>query len=89
MQIMRSWCYRGSWATLVELYVQPAFRRRGLGRQLVECCEKLAAEDGITEMGLLTGSANAAGQALYASMGYQAEQKLSLNKSLAENSSPG
>ena len=89
MQIMRSWCYRGSWATLVELYVQPASRRHGLGRQLVECCEQIAREKGITEMGLLTGSSNTAGQALYTSMGYQVEEKLSLNKSLSESPSTG
>ena len=89
VQIMGSWCYRGKWATLVELYVQPAFRRRGLGRQLVECCEQLAHQKGITEVGLLTGSANAAGQALYTSMGYQVEQEISLSKSLAASPPTG
>ena len=89
MQTMGSWCYRGRWATLVELYVQPAFRRRSLGRQLVGRCEQLSQEKGITEMGLLTGSSNTAGKALYMSMGYQVDQQLSLNKSLADGPSTG
>jgi ribosomal protein S18 acetylase RimI-like enzyme len=82
VQMMSSVCYPHSWAELTELYVQPSYRRRGLGRALVQESERMAKERGATEIHLLTGVGNTAGQALYSRLGYIKRPHLSFQKSL-------
>ena len=62
--------YAEPYAELTELYVEPAFRRRGLGRALIAYAEQLAHARGATELLIMTGVANAAAQALYRAAGY-------------------
>jgi ribosomal protein S18 acetylase RimI-like enzyme len=56
-------------AELTELYVEPAFRRRGLGRALIAHAEQLAQERGASELIIMTGVGNAAALALYRAAG--------------------
>jgi ribosomal protein S18 acetylase RimI-like enzyme len=58
------------YAELTDLFVAPPFRRRGLGRALIERVERAAREGGAAEVIILTGHDNAAAQALYRSLGY-------------------
>jgi ribosomal protein S18 acetylase RimI-like enzyme len=62
--------YAEPYAELTELYVDPSFRRRGLGRALIARAEELARERGAADLIILTGVGNAAAQALYRSAGY-------------------
>ena len=78
--MMSSICYPHPWAELIELYIQPQFRRQGLGRALVEESERMARERSATGMHLLTGVANTAGQALYSALGYTKQPDLSFQK---------
>ena len=80
VQMMSSVCYPHPWAELIELYIQPQFRRQGLGRALVQESERMARERGATGMHLLTGVANTAGQALYSALGYTKQPDLSFQK---------
>ena len=62
--------YAEPYAELTELYVEPAFRRRGLGRALIAYAEQLARARGATELLIMTGVGNMAAQALYRAVGY-------------------
>jgi ribosomal protein S18 acetylase RimI-like enzyme len=84
IQVMSSVCYAHPWAELTELYVQPSFRRRGLGRDLVQESERMAKEQGATRIHLLTGVENMAGRALYTTLGYIKESELLFHKCLKE-----
>src|SRR5688500_10766436 len=62
--------YAEPYAELTELYVDPAFRRRGLGRALIAHAEQLARARGAIDLLIMTGVGNAAAQALYRAAGY-------------------
>ena len=57
-----------------EIYVLPAYRRRGVGRALVPCVQTLAGELGLAGVRLLVRPGNAAARELYRSCGF-AEHK--------------
>jgi GNAT superfamily N-acetyltransferase len=68
-------------AELTELFVQEAYRRRGIGRALVAHAERLACEGGATELFVLTGFTNREAQSLYHAMGYE-DDRLAMCKAL-------
>lgn len=68
-------------AELTELYVEPAYRRRGIGRALVAYAIERAAAAGASELVLLTGPDNHVAQALYRSLGF-GNDDLALHKEL-------
>jgi N-acetylglutamate synthase len=51
------------------LEIHPRFRRRGLGRQMMAGAVHWARAQGARDFGLVVTKANAAAQALYASLG--------------------
>jgi ribosomal protein S18 acetylase RimI-like enzyme len=63
--------YPAPHAELTELFVEPGYRRRGIGRALLLHAERLALDGGADELVLLTGFTNQAAQALYRSLGYE------------------
>jgi ribosomal protein S18 acetylase RimI-like enzyme len=75
--------YAEPYAELTELYVDPAFRRRGLGRALIGYAEQLARTRGATELLIMTGTGNAAAQALYRAAGYDT-YAVALNRKVRE-----
>lgn len=64
VQMQRVWL-------LNDLYVSPSARRGGVGRALMEAARAFAADDGAAALQLATEWDNAAGRALYESLGYQ------------------
>jgi ribosomal protein S18 acetylase RimI-like enzyme len=56
---------------LYDLFVDPAWRRHGVGRALMQTAARYGAEQGVAHMDLSTGRTNKAGQALYESLGWQ------------------
>ena len=56
--------------TLYDLFVEPEARRTGAGKALLLAAEKHAIRHGVTRMDLTTAKTNAAGQALYQSLGW-------------------
>ncbi len=53
------------------MYVRPAFRRRGLARQILEALERVARDEGSTSVRLGTGNRQPEALCLYESAGYQ------------------
>ena len=58
-------------AHLVLLAVEPAWRRRGVGRELLDWVERMAALGGIEEIRLEVRRANEAARAFYRRFGYR------------------
>lgn len=57
-------------AEITRMYVRPAYRRRGIGRQLLDALEELAYQAGHSVLRLETGTYLPSAIALYRSSGY-------------------
>ncbi len=75
--------YAAPYAELTELYVEPEFRRRGVGRALIAYAEQLAHVRGAHDLLIMTGVDNAAAQALYRVAGYDT-YAVALNRKVRE-----
>jgi ribosomal protein S18 acetylase RimI-like enzyme len=71
-------------AELTELYVEPEYRRKGVGRALVSYAQALAQEVGAKGLVVLTSLSNHAAQAFYHALGYR-DDDLALWKDLPGN----
>ena len=70
-------------AFLTELYVVPAFRRRGLARWMLGAVERRLAEDEVVALHLAVRSDNAPALALYRAAGYEPWTRRVLGKDLS------
>lgn len=61
------------YAEVTQLYVRPAFRRRGIALRLVETAEERAQGAGASCLHILTGADNEDAQSFYRSAGYGIE----------------
>ena len=61
------------WAEITEMYVRPQFRRRGIGRALVEAALDFGRKRGCREFHLLVDPSNEPGQAFYVELGFQVD----------------
>ena len=69
----RPWVYSAgpnAHAYLEELYVVPALRGKGIGRELLDAAMEVARSEGATHMELGTSEADEAARALYESAGF-------------------
>jgi GNAT superfamily N-acetyltransferase len=62
--------YTSPHAELTELYVEPAYRRQGVGRALVDYAARLAREAGAETLLVLTDFCNDTAQSLYRDRGF-------------------
>jgi ribosomal protein S18 acetylase RimI-like enzyme len=58
------------WAEITELYVRPGFRRRGVGRALVQAAIEHGHSSGCLELHLLVDPENTGALSLYRAMGF-------------------
>ncbi|MEO8685372.1 MAG: aminoglycoside 6'-N-acetyltransferase [Devosia sp.] len=63
-------------AFLEGIYVEPAFRRTGVARQLVEAVEDWARQQGCSELASDTGITNIASQTLHNALGFTETQRV-------------
>jgi GNAT superfamily N-acetyltransferase len=82
LRLIPSLLYAAPYAEITELYVEPAFRRRGVARALMARAESLARQFGAREMVLLTGFRNVTALDLYHELGYE-DHSLGLHKKLS------
>ncbi len=63
-------CFPEPYAEVSELFVEEAYRRRGIGRALLEAAIETAQREGAAELKLNTGFRNTAAQQLYYALGF-------------------
>lgn len=68
---------------LTELFVEEEYRRHGAGRELLVLAERIAKENGVRELWVLTSLSNQPARTFYNSLGYQ-DDDLALSKELRE-----
>ena len=73
--------YPEPYAELSEAYVEPDYRRMGVGKALVAYAETLASRNGAVEVVLLTNLHNQEGQDFYRAIGY-AQTQMAMGKSI-------
>jgi ribosomal protein S18 acetylase RimI-like enzyme len=71
VRVVPSVFYTEPQAELTELYVEPAYRQRGVGRALIEHATRLAREAGADALLVLTGLDNEDAQRLYHATGFE------------------
>ena len=74
--------FHGEFMLLDELYLRPSFRRKGLGRAVIEFAERACRDRGVKTLRLEVGHENAAAQSLYERMGFKRETRHLLTKLL-------
>lgn len=63
-------CAPDPYAEVAELFVEEAYRRRGIGRALLEEAIEIARSEGAAELKVVTGFRNTAAQQLYYTVGF-------------------
>jgi ribosomal protein S18 acetylase RimI-like enzyme len=59
-----------------DVWVQPTWRRHGIGTSLLEACEHVARDQGFGQIGLSVGIENEGAAALYRQHGYEVEEAI-------------
>ena len=81
VQIKRSFCYTSVTPEITEVYVDPAFRRRGYAGEMIRFAQRYCAEHfAVDRFELLTGKDNFSAQALYTQLGYTDDGEMHLAK---------
>ena len=81
IQLKRSFCYREAGAEVTEVFVEKAYRRRGLARAMLAFAEAHCKwNHGVRSLALLTGRDNAPARSLYQGLGYQEDGEVHLVK---------
>jgi ribosomal protein S18 acetylase RimI-like enzyme len=85
LTISFSFEYRGRDAFIDELYIEPAYRRRGLGRMAMEFAEQRAKELGVNAVHLEVDHGNDPAMELYRKIGYADHDRHLMTKWLRKN----
>src|SRR5262249_43957652 len=80
LTISFSFEYRGRDAFIDELYIEPAYRRRGLGRMAVEFAEQRARELSVNALHLEVDHGNDPAMELYRKIGYADHDRYLMTK---------
>ena len=80
--IMRSACYSYNYGEVTELFVLKEYRKKGIGRKLLQHTENELSEHGVTHIHMLTHSSNIVAQSLYHSCGYTDTSEILLDKNI-------
>jgi ribosomal protein S18 acetylase RimI-like enzyme len=72
--------YDGHRGWIYSVAVSPAYRRKGVGSQLVRFAEKALADKGCVKINLQIMEGNESVAAFYASLGFAVEKRISMGK---------
>jgi len=76
--------YHGRDAFIDELYIEPAYRRQGLGRRAMEFIAQRSRERGVEAIHLEVDEGNTAAEELYRRAGYDDQSRFLMTKWLTE-----
>lgn len=81
VQLKRSFCYGDYMPEITEVYVRPAFRKRGIASEMISYAEEYCRKNyPLHKYELLTGNKNFIAQSLYNKLGYINDGELHLSK---------
>lgn len=81
VQLKKSFCYDDYGPEIAEVYVKPAYRKRGIAGEMITFAETYCAGNyPLHKYELLTGRKNIAAQALYRKLGYTDDHEMHLSK---------
>lgn len=80
VQEFKSFCYDRNYVEITELFVDQAFRRKGVARRLVTYVEQQYFDQKIGGFQLFTGGANSTAQRFYENLGYTKSDEIMYRK---------
>ena len=81
VQLKKSFCYDDYTPEIAEVYVKPAYRKRGIATGMITFAEAYCSTHyPLHKYELLTGNGNLAAQSLYKKIGYAEDHEVHLSK---------
>lgn len=81
VQLKKSFCYEVVTAELTEVYVKPAYRKKGIASRMIFFAEEYCRNHfPVYKFELLTGRKNKVAQAVYGKLGYADDGELHMSK---------
>ena len=81
IQLKKSFCYDDYMPELTEVYVDPAYRNKGIASRMISFAEDYCSKNyPLHKFELLTGMENCTAQSLYQKLGYTDDHELHLSK---------
>ena len=81
VQLKKSFCYDDYMPEITEVYVKPAYRKRGVASKMITFAESYCSKNyPLHKYELLTGKQNFVAQSVYKKLGYVDDNELHLSK---------
>ena len=81
VQLKKSFCYDDYGPEIAEVYVKPAYRKRGVATEMIAYAESYCSKHyPLRKFELLTGHGNLAAQSVYKKLGYAEDREIHLSK---------
>ena len=81
VQLKKSFCYDDYMPEIMEVYVKPAYRRRGIANEMISFAEEHCRENyPLHKFELLTGKSNLSAQSVYGRLGYLDDHEVHMSK---------
>ena len=81
VQLKKSFCYDDYMPEITEVYVKPAYRKKGIASEMIAYAESYCSKKySLHKYELLTGKENLVAQSLYNKLGYIDDNELHLSK---------
>ena len=81
VQLKKSFCYDDYMPEITEVYVKPAYRKRGIASEMIAFAEAYCSKNyAVHKYELLTGKENFVAQSVYSKLGYIDDKELHLSK---------
>lgn len=81
VQLKKSFCYDDYMPEITEVYVKPAYRKRGVASEMIAFAETYCSKNyPLHKYELLTGQENLVAQSVYSKLGYTEDKELHLSK---------
>ena len=81
IQLKKSFCYDDYMPEVTEVYVKPAYRKRGIANEMISFAEEYCRKNyPLHKFELLTGKKNISAQSVYSRLGYLDDNEVHMSK---------